>query len=148
MQFRKWRALVREVLSRARRSSETCPAGSEFRDERKASPHRSGRHHCFIKQEPGACAGSGTGKKVCGTGFYPQKYENGDWRRATGQEAEYLFRRSILPEIGELRCRDLKAENLRGVLRKLAEAGLSHESVSKVRFAMGDMVKRMVAKNI
>jgi hypothetical protein len=80
--------------------------------------------------------------------FIPQKYENGDWRRATGQEAEYLFRRSILPEIGELRCRDLKAENLRGVLRKLAEAGLSHESVSKVRFAMGDMVKRMVAKNI
>ena len=80
--------------------------------------------------------------------YIPQKYENGDWRRATGQEAEYLFRRSILPEIGELRCRDLKAENLRGVLRKLAEAGLSHESVSKVRFAMGDMVKRMVAKNI
>jgi integrase len=32
------------------------------------------------------------------------------------------------------------------VLRKLAEAGLSHESVSKVRFAMGDMVKRMVAE--
>jgi integrase len=78
--------------------------------------------------------------------FIPQKYENGDWRRATGQEAEYLIRRSILPEIGELRCRDLKAENLRGVLRKLAEAGLSHESVSKVRFAMGDMVKRMVAE--
>ena len=76
----------------------------------------------------------------------PQKYENADWRKATGQEAEYLFRRSILPEIGELRCRDLKAEHLRAVLRKLAGTGLSYESVSKVRFAMGDMVKRMLAK--
>jgi integrase len=78
--------------------------------------------------------------------YIPQKYENGDWRRATGQEAEYLFRRSILSEIGELRCRDLKAEHLRAVLRKLAGTGLSYESVSKVRFAMGDMVKRMVAE--
>jgi hypothetical protein len=49
---------------------------------------------------------------------------NGDWRRATGQEAEYLFRRSIVPEIGELRCRDLKAAHLRAVLRKLAGNGL------------------------
>jgi integrase len=72
--------------------------------------------------------------------------ENGDWRRATGQEAEYLFRRSVLSEIGELRCRDLKAEHLRAALRKLAGTGLSYESVSKVRFAMGDMVKRMVAE--
>jgi hypothetical protein len=78
--------------------------------------------------------------------YIPQKYENGDWRKATGQEAEYLFRRSILPELGELRCRDLKAESLRAVLRKLAGTGLSYESVSKVRFAMGDMVKRMVAE--
>jgi integrase len=78
--------------------------------------------------------------------YIPQKYENGDWRKATGQEAEYLFRRSILSEIGELRCRDLKAEHLRAVLRKLAGTGLSYESVSKIRFAMGDMVKRMVAE--
>jgi site-specific recombinase XerC len=78
--------------------------------------------------------------------YIPQKYENGDWRRASGQEAEYLFRRSILSEIGEMRCRDLKAEHLRAVLRKLAGTGLSYESVSKVRFAMGDMVKRMVAE--
>src|SRR5262249_24997220 len=48
--------------------------------------------------------------------YIPQKYENGDWRKATGQEAEYLLRRSIIPEIGELRCRDLKAEHLRGIL--------------------------------
>jgi site-specific recombinase XerC len=75
--------------------------------------------------------------------YIPQKYENGDWRKATGQEAEYLFRRSILSEIGELRCRDLKAVHLRAVLRK---AGLSYESVSKVKCAMGDMVKRMVAE--
>lgn len=78
--------------------------------------------------------------------YIPQKYENGDWRTATGQEAEYLFRRSILPEIGELHCRDLKAEHLRTVLRGLAAKGLSYESVSKVRFAMRDMVKRMVAE--
>jgi hypothetical protein len=45
--------------------------------------------------------------------YIPQKYENADWRKATGHEAEYLFRRSILPEIGEFRCRDLKAEHLR-----------------------------------
>jgi site-specific recombinase XerC len=78
--------------------------------------------------------------------YMPQKYENGDWRKASGQEAEYLFRRSILPEIGELRCRDLKAEHLRTLLRKLAGTELSYESVSKVRFAMKDMVKRMVAE--
>ena len=78
--------------------------------------------------------------------FIPQKYENGDWRKATGREAEYVFRRSILPEIGELRCRDLKAEHLRAVLRKVTSTGVSHESVNKVRFAMGDMVKRMVAE--
>ena len=78
--------------------------------------------------------------------YIPQKYENGDWRKGSGQEAEYLFRRSVLPEIGELRCRDLQAEHLRAVLRKLAGAGLGHESVSKVRFAMGDMVKKMVAE--
>src|ERR1035438_5152223 len=77
--------------------------------------------------------------------YIPQKYENGDWRKASGQEAENLFRRSILPEIGELKCRDLRAEHLRAVLRKLAGAGLGHESVSKVRFAMGDIVKKMVA---
>lgn len=78
--------------------------------------------------------------------YIPQKYENGDWRKGSGQEAEYLFRLSILPEIGEVLCRDLKAEHLRAVLRKLAGTGLSHESVSKVRFAMGDMIKRMVAE--
>jgi site-specific recombinase XerC len=78
--------------------------------------------------------------------YIPQKYENGDWRKASGQEAEYLFRRSILPALGEYRCRDLKSEHLRAVLRKLAGGGLSRESVSKVRFAMGDMVKRMVAE--
>ena len=78
--------------------------------------------------------------------FIPQKYENGDWRRATGQEAEYVFRRSILGEIGELRCRDLKAAHLRAVLRKAASTGLSYESVSKIRFAMGDMVKKMMAE--
>jgi site-specific recombinase XerC len=78
--------------------------------------------------------------------YIPQKYEDGAWRDNTGREAEYLFRGSVLPEIGELRCRDLKADHLRVVLRKLASAGLSYESVSKVRFAMGDMVKKMIAE--
>ena len=63
----------------------------------------------------------------------PQKYENGDWRRATGQEAESVLRRSILPEIGELRCRDLKREHLVAVLRKRAQDGVCFESVGKVR---------------
>ena len=45
--------------------------------------------------------------------YVPQKYEDGDWRKATGQEAENLFKRSVLPVIGELSCRELKAENLR-----------------------------------
>ena len=45
--------------------------------------------------------------------YIPQKYEDGDWRKATGQEAENLFKRSVLPVIGELSCRELKAENLR-----------------------------------
>ena len=40
----------------------------------------------------------------------------------------------------------LRPTHLRAVLRKLAGTGLSYESVSKVRFAMGDMVKRMVAE--
>jgi integrase len=78
--------------------------------------------------------------------YIPQKYEDGAWRDHTGREAEYLFRRSILPEIGELRCRDLTAEHLRNVLRKLANTGLSYESVSKVRFAMIDMIKKMIAE--
>ena len=78
--------------------------------------------------------------------FIPQKYEDGVWRENSGREAEYLFRRSILPEIGDMRCRDLKAEHLRTVLRNLAATGLSYESVNKVRFAMGDMVKKMIAE--
>jgi len=78
--------------------------------------------------------------------YIPQKYENGDWRKATGQEAERLFRRYVLPDIGEIRCRDLKAENLRGVLRKLAVGGLSRGPVSQVKCAMGDMVKMAVAE--
>jgi hypothetical protein len=66
--------------------------------------------------------------------YIPQKYENGDWRKASGQEAEYLFTNFILPEIGEFRCRDLKAENLRatyessrrraGALKRSAKSGL------------------------
>ena len=75
--------------------------------------------------------------------YIPQKYENGDWRKTTGREAEYLFRRSILPVIGELRCRDLTAEHLRSVLRKLAGAGLSYESVTKVTWGKGKRTLRL-----
>ena len=100
----------------------------------------------LLNRNPAHALGAEPVRRFVEQVYIPQKYENGDWRKATGQEAEYLFRRSILPEIGELRCRDLKAEHLRAVLRKLAGTGLSYESVSKVRFAMGDMVKRMVAE--
>ena len=31
--------------------------------------------------------------------YIPQKYENGDWRKASGQEAEYLFRSSCLRSV-------------------------------------------------
>jgi integrase len=78
--------------------------------------------------------------------YIPQKYENGDWRRLTGQEAEYLFQGTILPAIGEMRCRDLKAENLRAVLRKMAQSGRCYGSVGKVRLAMKDMIAMMVAE--
>src|ERR1035437_9755424 len=64
MQFRKRRDLVREVLSRSRRSTKTCSARSKLRDEREASTHGAGRHHCGIEQEPCANAGGRTGTKV------------------------------------------------------------------------------------
>src|ERR1700730_3276747 len=51
LQIRKRGDLVREILSRSRRSAETCSARSQFRDEREASTHRVGRHHCCIEQE-------------------------------------------------------------------------------------------------
>jgi site-specific recombinase XerD len=99
-----------------------------------------------LNRNPAQALGAESVRRFVEQVYIPQKYENGDWRKASGQEAEYLFRRSILPEIGGLRCRDLKAEHLRSVLRKLAASGLSYESVSQVRCAMGDMVKRMVAE--
>ena len=99
-----------------------------------------------LNRNPGHALGAEPVRRFVEQVYVPQKYENGDWRKATGKEAEYLFQRSILPDIGELRCRDLKAEHLRAVLRNLAGTGLSYESVSKVRFALGDMVKRMVAE--
>ena len=59
---------------------------------------------------------------------------------------EGLFRRYILPEIEHLRCRDLKPEDLRSVLRKMVSAGLSRGTVSHVTFALKDMVKKMIAE--
>src|ERR1035438_7906035 len=64
MQFHERRDLVREILSRSRRSAKTCSARSKFGDERKASTHRAGRHYRFTKQEPCARAGSRTGAQV------------------------------------------------------------------------------------
>jgi hypothetical protein len=95
----------------------------------------------LLNRNPAHAQGAELVRRFVQQVYIPQKYENGDWRRATGQEAEYLFRRSILSEIGELRCRDLKAEHLRAVLRKLAARGLSYESVSQVKCAIGDIVK-------
>src|SRR5262249_10253772 len=78
-----------------------------------------------LNQNPVHALGAEPVRRFVEQVYIPQKYENGDWRTATGQEAEYLFRRSVLPEIGELRCRDLRAQHLRAVLRKLAGSGLS-----------------------
>jgi integrase len=78
--------------------------------------------------------------------YIPQKDENGDWRETTKQEAEGMFRRSILPDIGELRCLDLRPKHLRAVLRRLASAGLTYGTVSQVKCALRDMVKMMVAE--
>src|ERR1017187_6593979 len=64
LQIRKRRDLVREVLSRSRRSTKTCSARPKFRDQRDASTHRAGRHHCCIEQEPCANAGGRTCTKV------------------------------------------------------------------------------------
>jgi integrase len=99
-----------------------------------------------LNRNPAHALGSEPVRRFVEQVYVPQKYENGDWRRATGQEAEGLFRRSILPEIGEVRCRDLRAESLRGVLRKLANSGSSYGSVSQVKCALGDMVRMMVAE--
>jgi site-specific recombinase XerC len=100
----------------------------------------------LLNRNPAHAQGAELVRRFVEQVYIPQKYEDGAWRDNTGREAEYLFRQSVLPEIGELRCRDLKADHLRNVLRKLANAGLSYESVSKVRFAMGDMVKKMIAE--
>jgi hypothetical protein len=78
--------------------------------------------------------------------YIPQKYENGDWRNASGADAEYLFRRFVLPRIGDSRCRDLKAERLRAILRDLASAGRDYAEVKRVRLAIKDMIRKMVAE--
>ena len=99
-----------------------------------------------LNRNPGHALGAELVGRFVKQVFVPQKYENGDWRKGSGEEVEGLFRRWILPEIGELRCRDLKAEHLRAVLRKVAGTGLCYQSVNQVRFSMGDMVKMMLAE--
>jgi len=99
-----------------------------------------------LNRDPAHMLGSEPVRRFVEQVYIPQKYENGDWRRATRQEAERLFRRHVLPEIGEFRCRDLRAESLRGVLRKLANAGSSYGSVSQVKCALGDMIRAMVGE--
>src|SRR3984885_1650873 len=42
VQIRECGDLVREILSRPRRSAETCSARSQFRNEREAGTHRAG----------------------------------------------------------------------------------------------------------
>ena len=99
-----------------------------------------------MNKGPSQAAGGELVRRFVKQVYIPQKYENGDWRESTGLEAEGMFRRSILPDIGELRCRDLRPEHLRIVLRRLASAGLTYGTVSQVKCAMGDMVKMMVAE--
>jgi integrase len=99
-----------------------------------------------LNKNPAPALGSELVRRFVEQVYIPQKYENGDWRKATGQEAEGLYRRYILPEIGEMRCRELRPESLRAILRKLVSAGLSYGPVSQVKCALGDMVKMAVAE--
>lgn len=46
-----------------------------------------------LNRNPGNALGAEPMQRFVEQVYIPQKYENGDWRRATGQEAEYLFRR-------------------------------------------------------
>ncbi len=146
MQIQERSHLVREVLSCARRFAEAGPTRARFRNRREAARVILDDIVAALNRNPAHVLGVEPVRRFLEQLYFPQKHKDGDWRRATGQEAEGLFRRSILPEIGELRCCDLRAEHLRETLRKLAGEGLSRESVSKVRFAIGDMVKRMVAE--
>jgi len=61
-----------------------------------------------LNRSPAHALGAETVRRFVEQVYIPQKYENGDWRKATGQEAEHLFRRSILPEIGHLRAVSLR----------------------------------------
>ena len=60
-----------------------------------------------LNRNPTHALGSEPARRFVEQVYIPQKYENGDWRKASGDAAEGLFRRHILPEIGEMRCRDL-----------------------------------------
>ena len=82
----------------------------------------------LLNRNPAHALGAEPVRRFVEQVYIPQKYENGDWRKASGQEAEYLFRRSILPEIGELRCRDL--ERLRIGVRKCATLFLAGECLA------------------
>src|ERR1035438_6260039 len=70
----------------------------------------------LLNRNPAHAQGAELVRRFVEQVYIPQKYEDGAWRDNTGREAEYLFRQSVLPEIGELRCRDLKADHLRNVL--------------------------------
>ncbi len=146
MQIRKRRDLVREILSRSGAPQKRVQLGRNSEMNERQARTALDDIIALLNRNPAHAQGAELVRRFVEQVYIPQKYENGDWRKATGQEAEHLFRRSILSEIGEMRRRDLKAEHLRAVQRKLAGTGLSYESVSKVRFAMGDMVKRMVAE--
>src|ERR1039458_9961429 len=52
----------------------------------------------LLNRNPAHAQGAELVRRFVEQVYIPQKYENGDWRRATGQQAEYLFR-SILSDV-------------------------------------------------
>jgi len=48
----------------------------------------------LLNRNPAHALGAEPVRRFVEQVYIPQKYENGDWRKASGQEAEYLFRRS------------------------------------------------------
>jgi len=108
LQVSKWRDLVREILSCAGDSAKTCTARPDGRGGRKRARVALDDIIAAMNKNPANALGAESVRRFVEQVFEPVKYSNGDWRKATGDEAEGQLRRAILPEIGEKRCRDVQ----------------------------------------
>ena len=77
-----------------------------------------------LNRNPAHALGSEPVRRFVEQVYVSQKYENGDWRRATGQEAEGLFRRAILPEIGEVPVPGPQGRKFAWCAAQIGELGL------------------------